>query len=356
MVDIVLKKLYNHSQIVEYGGFKVSKKNVWIKVLSLATLVLMGGVGATGSVFAESLESHYEISSKVSTRKFHVENPWELAICVNKAHAGETIVLEKDMVLESELNIKSSVCIDLNGHILSVKGERAGIVVGCSKFERNEQLFKHIPGHYKIKPVVKTVLVPARRAITQKGKKVYIPASWQTINTTEKVWIPDKYEPYLKPLYKYDDDLDVLIKNGEIKKSPGDNGKDGEKNSDCCNGDSGKTPKAPVEILSGTLRLSKIKVNGGRGGNGGNGGYEKLIHFIFGGGDGGNGGNGAKGGYAVYIRRKECKLIKDKRTELKAGNPGKGGLGGKPNPNYWVYSGKAGSNGKDGLESTPCNI
>ncbi len=335
----------------------MSRKNVWIKVFSLATLVLMSGASTTGSVFAKSLDSSLcEASSKISTKKFYVSNPWELAVCVNKAaNSGDTIVLEKDMVLESELRIKSSMCIDLNGHTLSVKGDGAGIIVGYSEFERNETLFKHIPGYYKTKPVTKTVFSPSKH-IFVRGKMIHIPASWKTIRTTEKVWIPDKYEPYLKPIYKYNDDLDVIIKNGKIKKSPGDNGKDGEKNSDCCNGESGKTPNAPVEVMSGTLRLSKVKIKGGRGGNGGNGGYEKIVHFVFGGGDGGNGGNGADGGYAIYIHRKECKLIKDKHTKLESGNPGRGGRGGEPNPDYWVYSGKAGSIGKDGLESTPCNM
>lgn len=332
----------------------MSKKNVWIKVFSLATLVLMGASGSMVSAAAESLESRYETNSKISAKEFRVSNPWELAVCVNRARGGDTIILEKDMILDSKLNITSSVCLDLNGHTLSVKDDGAGIVVGCSRFDRNEQFFKHIPGYYEFKPVVKTVFVPARH-IFVRGRRIRVPASWQTVNTTERIWIPEKYEPYLKPIYKYDDNVDVLIRNGEIKKFPGDNGKDGEKDSDYCNGQIGRTPTAPVEVVSGTLRLSKVKIKGGRGGNGGNGGYEKLVHFIFGGGNGGKGGNGAKGGYAVYIHRKECKFVKDKHTELKAGTPGKGGRGGEPNPNYWLYSGDTGSDGKNGSESDSCN-
>lgn len=333
----------------------MSKKNVWIKVFSLVTLVLMGASGSMGSVFAESLESKYETNSKISAKEFRVSNPWELVVCVNKAHGGDTVILEKDIVLDSKLNITSSVCLDLNGHTISVKNDGAGIVVGYSKFERNEQLFKHTPGYYELKPTVKSVFVPSKH-IFVRGRRICVPASWETVSTTERIWIPEKYEPYLKPIYKYDDNVDVLIKNGEIKKFPGDKGKDGEIDSDYCNGEVGKTPTAPVEVVSGTLRLSKMKIKGGRGGNGGNGGYEKLVHFIFGGGNGGNGGNGAKGSYAVYIHRKECKFIKDERTELKAGTPGKGGHGGRPNPNYWLYPGDEGSDGKDGLESSPCNM
>ncbi len=333
----------------------MSKRNVWIKVISLAASVFMGVPGLTGIALAQSLESQPEVNSKIDAKEFRVNNAWELTVCVNKARNGDTVILEKDIVLDSELNIRSSVCMDLNGHTLSARSDRAKIVIGYSKFERNEQHFKHIKGHYEFKPGTTSVLVPARLIII-KGKRIHVPASWQTVSTTQRIWIPDVYKPYLKPIYTYDDSIDVLIKNGKIKKLPGDNGRDGEKGSNHCNGESGKTPAAPVEILSGTLRLSKIKIKGGQGGNGGNGGYEKLVHIIFGSGDGGNGGNGAKGGYAVYICRKGCKLIKGEGTELEGGNPGKGGHGGEPNPNYWVYSGNAGSDGKDGPESDPCNM
>lgn len=332
----------------------MSKKNVWIKVFSLATLLLMSTSVAVGNVFAESLDSKYEASSKIRAKKFRVSNPWELSVCANVVQDGDTIVLEKDIVLESKLNITSSISLDLNGHTILVKGNGAGIEVGCSTFERNEQLFRHVPGHYKVSPVTKTIFSPARYIFTQ-GRKIYVPASYETVNTTERTWIPDRYEPYLKPIYRYNDNVDVIMKNGEIKRFAGDNGKDGEKDSDYCNGEAGMKPTAPVEIVSGILRLSKMKIKGGRGGNGGNGGYEKLVHFIFGGGNGGNGGNGAKGGYAVYFHREACRLIRDEYSELKAGAPGKGGRGGEPNPNYWVYSGDEGSDGKDGFESAPCN-
>ncbi len=333
----------------------MSKRNVWIKVISLAASAFMGVPGLTGIALAQSLESQPEVNSKIDAKEFRVSNTWELIACVNKAHNGDTIILENDMVLDSKLNITSSICLNLNDHTISVKGDKAGIVVGCSKFERSEQHFKHIRGHYEVRPRAKPILLSARSARV-KRKKMYIPAFWKTVITTERIWIPDVYKPYLKPIYTYDDSIDVLIKNGKIKKLPGDNGRDGEKGSNRCNGESGKTPAAPVEILSGTLRLSKIKIKGGQGGNGGNGGYEKLVHIIFGSGDGGNGGNGAKGGYAVYICRKGCKLIKGEGTELEAGNPGNGGRGGEPNPNYWVYSGNAGSDGKDGPESYSYNM
>ena len=75
----------------------------------------------------------------------------------------------------------------------------------------------------------------------------------------------------------------------------------------------------------------------------------------FGGGHGGNGGNGGDGSYAIFIERKEAKVVANRKCAIKGGVGGKAGKGSKANPNYWLWSGSCGEDGKDGKNQKACN-
>ena len=289
--------------------------------------------------------------------KYHVKNFFELSVAINKAQDGDEIILVDDISLDNKVVIKSSICLNLNGHTISVRSDKAGIIIGEEKFDHDEHYTVKHSGEYKWEPANEVIDIPARNEVTADGKVVYIPSRTVEVIKNKYVWHPGRDELCIRQVYTYNDNITVIIKDGKILGAKGQNGKDGVEDSENdYNGEDGKVPSAPVDVISGTLRLSGVKLKGGNGGDGGNGGYQNLHHFIFGGGDAGNGGNGAKGGYALFVRRKDkCSIVLDKSTKLKAGQPGRGGNAGKVNPNYWVYSGYEGVDGKNGKESPAYN-
>lgn len=147
------------------------------------------------------------------------------------------------------------------------------------------------------------------------------------------------------------EEITVTIKNGQIVKThSGADGRDGIENSkDDYHGLDGETPRAAIEVLSGTLVLDNVRIIGGNGGNGGNGSYQSISHSLFShDGNGGNGGKGGDGGRAIQLASKTCQVQQLGETFVQSGLGGKGGKGGEPNPKFWVVSGAKGKNGEDG--------
>lgn len=327
------------------------------KVAFLSALLLLGSGSMANIASAASVNVNQKLFQEEFSRRYHVSNFFELSVAINKAQDGDEVILDDDISLDNKIVIKSSISLNLNDHTILVKSDKAGIVIGDRKFDHHENYTIKHPGEYKWEPTEKTIFIPSRNEVNSNGEVVHVPAKTVKVVENKRVWYPDRDEVCTRKIYTYRDDITVMIKDGIILRSKGQNGRDGvEDSEENYNGEDGKTPNAPVEVLSGTLRLSGIRLKGGNGGDGGKGGYQRLVHFIFGGGDAGNGGNGAKGGYALYVHRKgQCAVVLDKYTDLKAGKSGRGGKAGEVNPHYWLYSGYKGEDGKNGEESPACN-
>ncbi len=314
------------------------------KLISISAFLILGGF-----VINFSASPLIESSVVGEGRDFFVGSSHELAARVNNAVQGDKIILLNDIELDCEIQFKTSICLDLNSHTVFVPTDNEAIVTGQKEFSHVEKYTITHPGYYTWESKIKTVEHPNKLTRNERGELVTVPVAPTKETTRVQVWHPETTEARYRDVYEYKDNIDVVIKNGKIKKLAGKNGKDGLIDaSDYFNGENGATPAAPIRVISGNIRFSNIKVRGGDGGNGGNGGYQSLIHFIFGGGDGGDGGDGGNGGMAVYLERKECRAIKDPFSKIISGETGKGGKGGKANPNYWLYSGKDGVNGKNG--------
>ena len=307
------------------------KKNIWTKIFSVAAVALTFAVGTLNFAGAETLPSCSEsqIVNKNCANKFHVKNEEELLSCINKAQNGDTVILENDITLRTNLEIKTSICLDLNGHNILVDYDR---------------------GNIEKQGIIKV-------------RKTNLPR----IGDIDKLPdLPSKYDMEASkrcknPQIIYDDNLEVTMKNGTIKRADGENGKDGYVASYTLlrSGSNGYTPYPPVRLYCGRLVLSNIKIEGGNGGNGGNGlrgrmyfspfklttHLKKLRELNI---KGGNGGDGGDGGCAVSYD-KRCKVVADEKTQLINGIPGKGGKGGYFAFSYIVYSsGGRGEDGKDG--------
>ncbi len=310
-----------------------------VVALCLSLIVTIFGV-TTNPCRAESHDSVPTFSA--SSKHYNVNDFQDLLRAVSFAEKGETIILESDICVSSTLNLKKSICLDLNGHsILFESNSDARIVVGEKKFDHTEKHTVWHPGYYSYDTTDETTYrhnspgQPAER--TEKHKRV---------------WHEGHSETLYKDVYRYADDVCVTITNGKIKKSSGTCGCDGIENTWFkYNGSDGETPDAPIEVLSGAINLKDMTVRGGNGGDGGDGSYQKLWHIIFGGGSGGNGGNGGDGGCAIQIDRKECVVSYNYDTSLRAGKPGKGGQAGDVNRNYWLYRGWRGHDGKNGRDN-----
>lgn len=323
-----------------------------ISGLCITSLIIAPGVFADSNVPCDSSQS--QTQSRNDSRKFLVKDSRELEIYASKAQDGDEIVLEKDISVDCKVNIKSSICLNLNNHSLMIKNEGV-ISIGDRTFVRNEKRVVHHRGYYKSEPISKTIYVPGEYKYLD-GKWIYINPHTRLVTDWQSVWHEPRDEVQYREIYNYFDNVNVIIKNGKIKKEKGLHGKNGIKDSwRDYNGEVGQTPSAPVEIVSGTLNLNSVKIKGGEGGKGGRGGYCSLSHAFACGGDAGNGGEGGKGGDAVYIHRKECRLRPDKKSKLKGGNGGEGGKAGKINPNYWVIPGSEGCDGREGLRGKPFN-
>lgn len=334
------------------------KNGVFKKVASVISGLLIASTVIAPGIFADSNVSgdncQDQIQSRNGSKKFLVKDSRELEIYASKAQDGDEIILEKDISVDSRVDIKSSVCLNLNNHCLTVKNEGT-LSVGDKAFVRNEKYVRHHKGYYKSEPIYRTIYVAGEYKYIN-GERVYVNPHTKTVIDWQDVWHEPRDEVQYRAIYNYFDNVNVVIKNGKIKKEKGLPGKNGLIDSwSSYDGKKGETPNAPVEILSGTLNLNSVKVKGGEGGKGGKGGYSSLSHIFVCGGNAGNGGEGGDGGYAVYIHRKECKLKHDKKSKLKGGNGGEGGKAGKINPNYWVIPGSEGFNGKEGLRGKPYN-
>lgn len=300
-------------------------------------------------------ENAAEVAKK--DHEFFVSNSRDLALRANGVAEGDKIILTNDIDLDTQIHCKTSFCLDLNGHTISVPTDNEAFIIGQKEFSHVEKYTVTTPGYYTWESKFKTVEHPPKLITNNFGQRVFVHVPSTEEITRVQVWHPETSEVRYRDIYKYNDNIDVIIKNGKVKKLAGNNGKDGIKDVWFdFNGASGATPTAPIQIISGNVRFQNIKVKGGNGGNGGNGSYQALVHLVFGGGNAGNGGNGGNGGGAVYLERKECRAIKDQPSKLVSGKAGKGGKSGEVNPHYWLYSGWTGTDGKDGESSTPVVI
>lgn len=291
---------------------------------------------------------------QAENHKFYVSNSRELALCANSVTVGDEIILTDNICLDTKICLKSSCCLNLNGHSILVKSDDEEIVIGQKEFSHTEKYTVKNPGYYTWESKVKTVEHPNKVVTDIYGNLVYVPVYPTQEISRVRVWHPETYEVRHRDIFKYDDNIDVIIKNGTIKKSEGKNGKNGQKDVWFdFNGENGFTPTAPVYAISGAVRFYNTCVKGADGGNGGDGSYQSLWHIPFGGGSAGNGGEGGDAGSAVGTERKEVKVLKDEFSSFSSGKPGKGGKAGKPNPNYWMYRGWKGEDGKDGKDSYP---
>ena len=302
------------------------KKKTLIKIFSIAAVILTSVSSTLNFVDAETLPpcSESKIVEKNCPIEFHVKNEKEFLSCLNKAQDGDTVILENDINLKTNAEIKTSICLDLNGHQIFAMNQ---------SFAMRTNYMELVEGVIKIR---KTNL--PRLELVDKL------AGFGYRYDTKKI------KDYVKLNIQYDDNLKVTIKNGSIKKQDGNNG-----HSNClCNGENGEKVNPPVIVYCGTLNLSNVKIEGGNGGNGGDGTKPEmnLKKFFKSKIKGGNGGNGANGGLPI-LYDKHCKITKDGKTQLIKGKPGKGGKGYKFNGFAKFFGGKN-IDGKDGKDGTVC--
>ena len=331
---------FNKKYVKRMRFMKNSKKKFLSLFVVAACAVscspIMGGLASAAPAFDDV--SRYSVVPSVETlknRRIEVNSSRQLSEAAKNAKANDVIYLNKDVALDSILNLDHSVQLDLGGHKITV-GTGAGIIVGKKTFSHKDKQEIYHPGYYRTLTDY-TNIYDAHGHVT--GRR----------QTHRQQWVPGRTETIYKDVYNYDDSVDVIIKNGSIVRVDGLDGRPGLKDvSRGYHGEDGETPSAPIAILSGNLSLESIVVKGGKGGNGGKGGYQSLWHIPFGGGSAGNGGNGGNGGAAVSIDSKDHGHYSLEDTELIKGKPGKGAKAGEPNPNYWLYRGWKGSDGEDG--------
>lgn len=275
-----------------------------------------------------------QTSKDVNSQVFNVCDSDELSKAVKKASKNDIIHLKNDICLDTTLTMDHSLCLDLGGHTISVCSD--------STINIGKKVYSHM----------ETGKVRCEGGYTREMAYVsYFDKNGQMHSGIELRWVPEKdcTEPRANAVYIYDNDVDVLIKNGTICKNAAKNGRDGGLNVSCgYDGSDGETPSATISVMSGNLRLDSVIVKGADGGSGGNGGYQSLWHVPFGGGKAGNGGNGGSGGAAIVAEYGHGKFIDVSRSKICRGKPGKGGKAGIPNPNYWIYRGWSGKDGQDG--------
>ena len=269
---------------------------------------------------------------------YYVSNFRDFKIAISGAKNTDCIIFENDINLESSVKINTSITLDLNGHTLFLPNNDAVIDIGDKEFDHTEKYTETKPGYFNYEHKKKTVYHPETGTFTEE----YV---------TERVWHPATTVEKTRDVFRYFDDLDIIIKNGKIIRKDGANGEDGKKDTwSDYNGKNGETPREIINMISGTIRFANSMVYAGNGGNGGNGSYQSLIHVPFGGGSGGNGGNGGDGGNVILKTRNECRIFADEISKLIPGKAGKGGEMSKANDSYYIYRGWNGDNGKDGKD------
>ena len=282
---------------------------------------------------------------------YFVYNERDFKIAASGARDTDYIIFGSDVYLSNNVKLNSSVTLDLNGYTLYVLNNNAAVHIGDKVFDHTEKYTVTKPGYFSYEKKKRIIEHPDEVYMDDDGDIYIVPQDDTIEYITERVWHPATEEVRYKDIYKYYDNVDIIIKNGKIVHKDGVDGKDGEQNTwSNYNGKDGVKPSEPIKMISGTVRFENILVYAGNGGNGGNGSYQSLIHVPFGGGSGGNGGNGADGGNVIAKYRNECKIVIGNNVEL---IPGEGGIGGKmskANSNYWIYRGWNGDNGKNGDE------
>ncbi len=337
----------------------MNKKGISVfKLISISAFLILGVFTANFS--ASPLRPDVCVSQSSVLNGYHeffVKDSRDLTLCANSASEGDRIILLDNIYLDSKICLKSSCCLDLNGHTIFVGSDNEAVVIGQKEFSHKESYVVRHPGYYTWEDKIKIVEHPGKFIRDGLGRLVFVHVPPTQEITKIKVWHPETFETRYKDIYKYKDDIDIIIQNGKIKKLRGCNGKDGLKDSwQAFNGESGATPLAPIQVISGTVRFYNARIKGGNGGNGGNGGYQSLIHLPLGGGDAGSGGNGGNAGCAIHLERKDCRIIQNITSHLSSGKPGKGGKAGQPNPNHWIYSGWSGKDGENGKNVNPMVI
>lgn len=291
------------------------------------------------------------IASFASCNIYFVNNQRDLNAAVSQLQDNDFIILVNDVYLEKDLEIDKSVTLDLNGNTIYVTKDDAAIVIGKETLTQEEVCTEKVAGYYSYEDKENVVNVPDKIFMDNYGNIIRMQQAPITEVVREKVWNPPVIEVEYKDVYQYSDEIEVLIRNGEIIHSDGLNGEDGKEDTWLdFDGRDGSTPNEPIKMLAGTLKLFDVAVYGGDGGNGGNGKYQSLLHVPFvGGGAGGNGGNGANGGNAIKILREECNVVANANTIVVPGKAGLGGNSGRPNQNAWLYNGPRGIPGNNGV-------
>ena len=273
------------------------------------------------------------MSSSESEKLFdeiYVSDIFELLTAVERVSTWGKIILKNDIDLCGlTLVLNKSMVLDLNNHTLTVDGGQNSVTVEHKVITNQKKIIREYPSDY---------------VWDDKEHKVKQP-----------FWGGDDYKLIIvdyESHEEYDDSIFVTIRNGKIVRKSGEDGEMGKK---CtwskCHGKNGVTPKAPLNINSGTTYLNNMQIIGGDGGNGGSGAYYPGEHLPFSGGCGADGGNGGNGGSAVMVSRSQCGVVVKDNCKLISGKPGKGGAGGDPSPNYWFHRSKPGKAGRDGIEN-----
>ncbi len=325
------------------------------KLLKILSSIIIGAAVSTSAVVpvgAFNTRSNYGNYSDI-----HVVDSISFANAVtianNSSHNHTTnIVLDGDIFINKNVEILSSVFIDLNGYSINFLNG-AELIIGGKIFSHTEDYTIYHPGYYVKKTQVVSQKESSSDAIYDVNGNLigYEAKPEKKIVQSKYVWIPGWTETKTRDVYDYSDDLSVSIKGGWINGANGKDGRDGVENTFTdCDGKDGENGSNTIKIVSGTLHLNKIKVAGGNGGNGGDGKYQAIAHVPFFTGNGGNGGKGGNAGSAVVIERPNANLIQGKSVILESGTPGRGGSGSEANKNHWVGKGKHGSNGKDGKQ------
>lgn len=328
-------------------------KNKISKLMICTCAVLTGfcGAGVATQIFAEDSGTK-SIYQQGKQGEVHVSTPHDLIVAAKNIPDGGRIVLDGDIDLNSRVYIEASVELDLNNHTIKINGDNAALIIGKKNFSHREKYTIVHPGYWEWRDKVTYVNYPNSYYVDIYGVIRETPVQKKVTRVEE--WIPETTETKYKDVYVYDEDMDVLIKNGTVSKSSGVDGTNGK---ECswfgCHGENGTTPCAPVEMISGALRLQSAVIVGGDGGNGGNGGYRSMVHLPIAGGGGGDGGDGGNGGPAVKMHRAEARIIIDKNSSVLAGNIGHGGKGGKASSEYWFYSSSDGNDGTNGYKERP---
>ncbi|MDO4199373.1 MAG: hypothetical protein Q4D57_01245 [Clostridia bacterium] len=322
----------------------------FLKVLSCALLsISMLGTAGVLTTYGANAQSNVCQGGNCASSDVHVADANSFAVAVSNASNGSTIVLDRDIVLDRNVEIRSSVTLDLDGHsILLSRG--AQIKVGAKIYNHTEYYTVDHPGYYTTERKVTYISNPDLAVYDAYGNFLYYEHVPDTeVVSYENVWHDGWTETKSRNVYDYLDHLDVVFMDGNIVGGPGKSGADGvEDTFTDCDGKRGNDGFEAVSIVSGTLRLRNITITGGNGGNGGDGKYQAILHIPFFTGNGGDGGDGGNAGAAVILERKGANLVQEKSVVLKCGTPGHGGKGGPANKNHWVGKGKDGKNGKEG--------